>query len=66
VLVAREEAVTGDGKVGLAETEEERRARRDRFEALRRGLPEVDLVRRLGAMKAAPDIRVTSPPKSRR
>ncbi len=33
------------------ETEEERRARRDRPETVRRGLPEVDLVRRLGAVQ---------------
>ena len=50
-LVAREEAVAGDGLVGRAETEEERRAQRDRPEAVRRGLPEVDLVRRLGAVQ---------------
>jgi len=50
-LVAREEAEAGDGLVGRAETEAERRARRDRFEAVRRGLPEVDLVRRLGAVQ---------------
>jgi len=46
-LVAREEAEAGDGLVGPAETEEERSARRDRLETARRGLPEVDLVRRL-------------------
>jgi len=50
-LVAREEAVAGDGLVGRAEKEEERRARRDRLEAMRRGLPEVDLVRRLGTVQ---------------
>ncbi len=50
-LVAREEAVAGDGPVGRAETEEERRTRRNRPEAVRRGLPEVDLVRRLGAVQ---------------
>jgi len=46
-----EEAEAGDGLVGCAETEEERRARRDRLETARRGLPEVDLVRRLGAVQ---------------
>src|SRR5450756_1385509 len=50
-LVAREEAAAGDGLVGRAESEEERRARRDRLEAMRQGLPEVDLVRRLGAVE---------------
>jgi len=50
-LVAREEAVAGDGLVGRAKTEEERRARRNRPEAVRRGLPEVDLIRRLGAVQ---------------
>jgi hypothetical protein len=50
-LVAREEAEADDGEVRLAETEEERRARRNRLEAVRRGLPEVDLVRRLGAVQ---------------
>src|SRR5665647_1408942 len=51
-LVTREEAEAGDGLVGRAETEEERRARRDRLEAVRRGLPEVDLVRRPGAVQS--------------
>jgi len=46
-----EEAEAGDGLVGRAKAEEERRARRYRLEAVRRGLPEVDLVRRLGAMQ---------------
>jgi hypothetical protein len=46
-----EEAEAGDGEVGLAQTEEERRARRDCLEAVRRGLPEVDLVRRLSAVQ---------------
>ncbi len=50
-LVAREEAEAGDGLAGRAETEEERRARWDRLEAVRRRLPEVDLVRRLGAVQ---------------
>src|SRR5665647_692569 len=50
-LVPREEAEAGDGLVRRAETEEERRARRDRLEAVRRGLPEVGLVRRLRAVQ---------------
>jgi len=37
--------------MGRAETEEERRARRDRLETVRRGLPEVDLVRGLDAVQ---------------
>jgi len=51
-LVAREEAKAGgDGTVGRAETEEERRARRHRIRAVRERLRKVHLVRRLGAVQ---------------
>ena len=43
--------ISPNGPVRRAESEEERRARRDRLEAGRRGMPEVDLVGRLGAVE---------------
>ncbi len=56
---AREDTEAGDGLVRRAETEEDRRAQWNRLEAARRGLPEVDLVRRPSAVQ-----EVAEPPKS--